>query len=156
MNDLQTQIKNQWKSLRGRTYDFLDVISQANLENKLPFQQSQSIYYQFDCMIGTTETITDSIKNEHGDPWHCSLPNNVSSMPKEQIKKHLQKSDDSLLKILTKTDLLTQQADNRTPLDKYLELVEHESQHQGQIINFIYALNLPIPQSWATYWHLKK
>ncbi len=156
MEELLQQTKQQWKNLRGRTYDFLDVIKQEDLQKKLPFPASQSIYYQLDCILGTTETITDFIKTEKKTKWHCSLPNEVLDMPIETIKEHLRKSDHVLFETLDNVNLLTMQQDNTSPLQKYMELVEHESHHHGQLINFIYALDLPIPESWAKIWELKK
>ena len=156
MEELLTHLKSHWKNLRGRTYDFLDVLKQEDLTKKLPFPASQSIYYQLDCILGTTETIVDFMKTEKKTKWHCSLPNGVTDMPIATIKKHLQKSDKVLFATLDKADLLKKQQDSTTPLQKYMNLVEHESHHHGQLINFIYALDLAIPQSWAEIWELKK
>lgn len=46
--------------------------------------------------------------------------------------------------------------DGSTPLINYMILVEHEAHHQGQLINFIYACDLPIPKSWAEKWALSR
>ena len=41
-----------------------------------------------------------------------------------------------------------------TPLWLYLYLTEHEAHHHGQLINFLYAHDLPIPPGWAEQWAL--
>lgn len=69
--ELSQHLQEGWKALRGRTYDLLDVLKQEDLEKKLPFPTSQSLYYQFECMIGTTETLGDAIKT--GKPQQCQL-----------------------------------------------------------------------------------
>ncbi|MBV7333222.1 hypothetical protein KFU94_34315 [Chloroflexi bacterium TSY] len=46
--------------------------------------------------------------------------------------------------------------DGGTPLSNYMRLVEHEAHHQGQLINFIYAHDLPIPFSWVDKWALSR
>lgn len=43
-----------------------------------------------------------------------------------------------------------------TPVWLYLYLTEHEAHHHGQLINFIYAHNLPIPPGWAEPWALSR
>ena len=37
-----------------------------------------------------------------------------------------------------------------------LDLLEHETQHQGQLIRYVYALDRPFPESWATRWALEQ
>ena|SRR5260370_42216595 len=44
--ELSQHLQEGWKALRGRTYDLLDVLKQEDLEKKLPFPTSQSLYYQ--------------------------------------------------------------------------------------------------------------
>jgi hypothetical protein len=36
-----------------------------------------------------------------------------------------------------------------------LDLLEHEVQHQGQLIRYLYALRLEIPASWKRRWALE-
>ena len=47
-SELSQHLQESWKALRGRTYDVLDVLKQEDLEKKLPFPTSQSLYYQFE------------------------------------------------------------------------------------------------------------
>lgn len=158
--ELSQHLQEGWKALRGRTYDLLDVLKQEDLEKKLPFSTSQSLYYQLECMIGTTETLGKAIKTGKSQEWHCSLwalPSHTSSsVPLATIRDSFQKSDEFLLATLEAAALLTEQEDHTTPLQTYWTLVEHESHHHGQLIHFIYALDLPIPQSWANRWKLTK
>lgn len=158
--ELSQQLQEGWKALRGRTYDLLDVLKQEDLEKRLPFPTSQSLYYQFECMVGTTETLGDAIKTGKPQEWYCSLwslPGHASSsVPLATIREYFQSSDELLLAALKEVALLTEQEDHTSPLQKYWTLVEHEAHHHGQLINFIYALDLPIPQSWASLWKLTR
>jgi hypothetical protein len=36
-----------------------------------------------------------------------------------------------------------------------LDLLEHEAQHHGQLIRYLYGLNLEIPESWKTRYALE-
>ena len=149
------EIKKHWQQLRGMTYDFLSEIKEEDLEKKLPFPESQSLGYQFWCMIGAQESNLPLITKGKWEGFACSL-DKVDQITKKVIVNHMKQADKSLMKALEQTDLLQKFEDNSTPLMNYMILVEHESHHQEQIINFIYAYDLPIPKNWEEKWALTK
>jgi hypothetical protein len=145
-----------WNNLRGRTYDLLDVLQPADLPRTLPFPESESLYNQLWCMLGTTESFAERIAAGSWQGWHSSLSSSASHVTMDEIRQHLKESDATLFAALRQHNLLEPYADGSTPLRHYFRLVEHESHHHGQLINFIFALNLPIPQSWADEWALSR
>jgi hypothetical protein len=145
-----------WNDLRGRTYDLLDALTPADLPKRLPFPESQSVYYQFWCMLGTTESFAKLIAAGDWQGWDSSLPFEPGDMTPEAVRAALQQTDESLFAALRQHDLMQPYGRGATPLRHYFRLVEHESHHHGQLINFIYALNLPIPASWADEWALSR
>jgi hypothetical protein len=72
------------------------------------------------------------------------------------IKQQLQDADRHVCESLESGNLLQEFEGGGTPLANYMSLVEHEAHHQGQLINFIYAHQLPIPKSWADKWALTR
>lgn len=150
------QIINHWKDLRGRTYDLLDVLQPEDLAKTLPFPESATLYNQLWCMLGTTESFAERIAAGSWQGWSSSLSSSPNHVTLDEIRTHLQESDATLFAALREHDLTRPYADGSTPLRHYFRLVEHESHHHGQLINFIYALNLPIPQSWADEWALSR
>ncbi|MCB0127272.1 MAG: hypothetical protein R2867_35460 [Caldilineaceae bacterium] len=66
----------------------------------------------------------------------------------------MQRSDEKVLAALTSAEPLTAGETAMTPLWLYLYLTEHEAHHHGQLINFLYAHDLPIPPGWAEQWAL--
>ncbi len=152
MKKLLSETKAHWKQLRGMTYDFLDLIGDEDLDKRLPFKESQPLGYQFWCMIGAQESNIPLITKGKWEGFSCSL----DKVTKEAVVGHMKQADKLLYKALDEVDLLTKFEDKSTPLLNYMVLVEHESHHQGQIINFIYAHDLPIPKSWEFKWALKK
>ena len=154
-NNLPKEIQSHWQQLRGMTNDFLEAIKESDLEKKLPFPESQSLGYQFWCMVGAQESNIPLITKGKWEGFACSL-DSEDKVTKEIIVAHMQEADKKLLGALQKTDLLQKFSDGSTPLMNYMILVEHESHHQGQIINFIYAHNLPIPKSWKEKWALTR
>ena len=68
----------------------------------------------------------------------------------------MEAADGALRAAFEQVDWLRVFADGTTPLAGYYRLVEHEAHHHGQLINLIYANNLPIPASWADSWALTR
>lgn len=146
MNDLSSQLKTHWQELRGRTYDLLDSLTDADLEKTLPFPESQSLGNQFYCMLGTQESWGPLLTKGRMEGWSSS----ISLVPKAEVvsyqteySQRLRAADEQLFATLDSVDWTQTFADGDTPLAKYLRLVEHEAHHHGQLINFIYALSLP-------------
>jgi len=137
------------------TYDFIDVIKDEDLEKRLPFPESQNILYQFRCMIGAEESNIALITEGVWKGFSSSL-DKEKKITRTIIKKHMKLADQKLYKGLESVSLLKKFKNGTTPFMNYMVLVEHESHHQGQIINFIYALDLPIPKTWERKWDLKK
>lgn len=156
MNDsLFQEIKAHWLQLRGMTYDLLGELKSEDLDKKLPFPASQDILYQFNCMIGSQESNIPLITKGVWEGFSSSLDNEPQKTI-EVIKTHMQEADNKLFEALQNTDLLSKYSDGGSPIMNYMILVEHEAHHQGQLINFIYACDLPIPKSWADKWALSK
>jgi uncharacterized damage-inducible protein DinB len=157
MPTLTDELTRHWSMLRGRTYDLLDVLKQEDLAKKLPFPASQSIGYQFWCMLGSQESWAAFLQNGALEHWSCSL----SGVPPAELtldvfRQRFQAADEHYLSALAVTSLLEPYANSLTPLVVHQMLVEHEAHHHGQLINFIYALDLPIPASLAEQWALRR
>ena len=157
MPTLTNELTRHWHLLRGRTYDLLDTLSQPDLSQKLPFPRSQSIVYQFWCMLGSHESWVAYLQTGALKNWSCSL----SGLPSADItlavlRQRFQAADAAYLAALQSADPLAPYANGLTPLGVHQQLVEHEAHHHGQLINFIYALDLPIPASWAKQWALSR
>ncbi|MEM7125831.1 MAG: DinB family protein [Chloroflexota bacterium] len=159
MDDLSSQLKAHWQDIRGRTYDLLDSLTDADLEKRLPFPTSQSLGTQFYCMLGTQESWGPVLTKGRMEGWSSSIsevaPEDIRSYQVEYSQR-LRAADEQLFITLDAVEWAQTFDDGSTPLAKYLRLVEHEAHHQGQLINFIYALELPIPESWADSWGLSR
>ena len=77
-------------------------------------------------------------------------------LPVERVRQGMEAADATLLATFEKVDWLQVFENGSTPLAGYYRLVEHEAHHHGQLINLIYANNLPIPESWADSWALTR
>ena len=157
MNDaLLGEVKAHWQQLRGMTYDLLNELKEEDLDKRLPFPASQSLQSQFECMLGTQESWLPLLTKGVWEEWSCSLYELNGEISIATIKAHLQAADRQLFEALESGDLLRRNERGRSSLMYYMILVEHEAHHQGQLINFIYAHDLPIPESWAAKWALAR
>jgi hypothetical protein len=90
--------------------------------------------------------------------WACSLRGiPAAEYTPDLLRERFQAADRTYLAALAAVDPLAPYAEGGlTPLIVHNMLVEHEAHHHGQLINFIYALDLPIPASWAQQWALSR
>ena len=155
---VKQSVQTHWRDLRGRTYDLLDVLVDADLNARLPFAESQNILYQFYCMLGTQESWLPVLLEGGMRGWSCSLKAAPAgeALPIGRVRAAMEAADEALETAFERADWLRVFENGATPLAGYYRLVEHESHHHGQLINLIYANNLPIPESWADSWALKR
>ena len=153
---LNTHIAKHWRQLRGRTLDLVALLEPAQLDLKLPFETSQSIHYQFWCMLGAQQSWQALFETGEWAGFSCTLTGRDEHKHPAVVTEMMRAADEKLLSILESADLSEAFANGSTRLDHYLSLVEHESHHQGQLINFIYAHEIEIPQSWAEKWSLSR
>lgn len=154
---LLDEVKGHWQELRGRTYDLLDEINNEDLGKRLPFPTAQTLYYQFWCMLGAQESWPPLLTRGVFEEFACSLDELGDQPPTIAIiKQRMAQADKKLIEALKSGELLRRFDNGSAPLSHYLRLVEHEAHHQGQLINLIYAHQLPIPQSWAEQWALTR
>lgn len=151
-------VQIHWQDLRGRTYDLMDVLTDADLNARLPFSESQNILYQFYCMLGTQESWPPVLLEGRMRGWGCSLEPAPAGevLPVERVRQKMEAADTALREVFEQVEWLRVFEDGATPLAGYYRLVEHEAHHHGQLINLIYANNLPIPESWADSWALTR
>lgn len=109
--------------------------------------RSNTIGAQMWCVVGARESYTKAIENDGWIGFGCSLSGrDVAS--KERVLEALARSKAGL----TETIDGVEWTDTRDGL--LLDLLEHEIQHQGQIIRYVYSLGRRFPESWATRWAL--
>ncbi|MEO6694655.1 MAG: hypothetical protein ABIY50_03435 [Ignavibacteria bacterium] len=121
------------------TNELLESIAESNLKLKIPNVPSNTIGGQYWCVIRARQSYIKTIEN--GGEWMgftCDLKNPHS---KEEIEKLLKSTFKDL-------EHLKLDEKNEKVLIKLVELFEHEIQHHGQLIRFIYANKLKFPESW--------
>lgn len=151
---LRSEIIRHWRHLRGRTYELLDVLQDADLTKRLPFPVSETLGYQLQCMVAMSDSIFTGLAGKAFSDHDTAFATAKQQLTIADLRAAMQRSDEKVLTALNRTDLLEEGETPMTPVWLYLYLTEHEAHHHGQLINFIYAHNLPIPPGWAEQWAL--
>ena len=109
--------------------------------------RSNPIGAQFWCVVGARESYTKAIESDGWVGFSCSLPGSATA-DKTKVVEVLRLSALAFEKAVGEVDW----TDTRD--DMLLALLEHEAQHQGQLIGYVYALDYTFPESWASRWAL--
>jgi hypothetical protein len=120
------------------THDLVAHLDETSLNLDLPNLPSNRIAGQIWCIVGARESYTKAIEIGAWQGFACSL---VTPKIKKSVLAALQETDKKLNEI-DFTGLTDAQ------IDLAFNLLEHEIQHHGQLIRFVYANGLTFPESW--------
>jgi hypothetical protein len=120
--------------------DLLDVLDERALASALPGLPSNSIGAQLWCVVGARESYARAIASGAWAGFTCSLDEPGDPT---KVTASLQESAERVSEVLKSSGPSTEVQDRLV-----LDLLEHEAQHHGQLIRYLYALRLPIPASW--------
>ena len=124
----------------GLTRDLAVSLTQDDLKRGLPNLPSNSIAQQLWCVVGARESYLEAIVHEAWQGFGCSLSDPTS---KVMVLACLEASAAKCLEYVDGRELSPLQA------EFLLDLLEHEVQHHGQLIRYVYGNRLAFPESWA-------
>lgn len=113
---------------------------------KLPNIRSNTVGSQLWCVIGGRETWSKAIEGGEWPGFHSSLAKDETH-DAEAVREKLASS--AALIRSTLPDTL-----DETREDFALGLLEHESGHTGQLLRYLFALDIEIPRLWVKYFAL--
>ena len=120
------------------THDLVAHLEETSLSLDLPNLPSNRISGQLWCIVGARESYTKAIEAGGWQGFSCSLKT-------PRVKQ-------SVLGALEATHKRLHEIDFANLSDAQLELafalLEHEVQHHGQLIRFVYGNGLSFPESW--------
>ena len=139
-------VKSSFERSFGLYGDLLAVLDENALASGLPGLPSNTIGAQLWCVVGARESYARAIAEGEWAGFTCSLdePGNPA-----RVTEALDRSGAAVRQALQSHAQLTEAQDRLV-----LDLLEHEAQHHGQLIRFLYALRLPIPASWKARYAL--
>lgn len=137
-----TVLQARLEKATGLTNVLAAQLSGAQLKSHNGQAPSNTIGGQFWCVVGARESYTRAFAAGQWQGFSCSLedietPGNVQAA--------LAESQAALLAVLTAAELAWDEARQHILYD----LLEHEAQHQGQLIRYFYANSIPFPADFA-------
>jgi hypothetical protein len=120
------------------THDLVYHLDETSLNLDLQNLPSNRIAGQLWCIVGARESYTKAIEIGEWKGFSCSL---ATPKIKKSVLETLEETDKKLNEI-NFTGLTDVQ------IDLAFDLLEHEIQHHGQLIRFVYANGLTFPESW--------
>ncbi len=117
-------------------------IPEGSLGMKLPGVASNTLGAQLWCVVGARESFAGAIRSGAWPGFSCSLTAD-ETREREAVTAALSRSAEQVLAAVDDVD-----PDDDDRLRFVLRLLEHEAAHQGQLIRYLYGLQLPIPLRW--------
>jgi hypothetical protein len=120
------------------TYELVYHLDEISLNLDLPNLPSNQIAGQLWCVIGARESYMKAIEMGEWKGFSCSL---ATPKVKKSVLVSLEETEKKLneLNFMGLTDV---------QIDLAFDLLEHEIQHHGQLMRFVYANGLTFPESW--------
>lgn len=131
---LKTKLDRSFKL----THDLVLHLDEISLNLDLPGLPSNRVAGQLWCMVGARESYTKAIEAGVWNGFSCSL---TTPKVKESVLVALEASHKQMndIDFTNLTDIQIELA---------FDLLEHEVQHYGQLIRFVYGNGLVFPDSW--------
>jgi hypothetical protein len=130
-----------------RIDDLVSALPADALARRLPVP-SNAIAGQLWCIAGARESYARAIDAGSWQGFSCALTADELGDP-TLLRACLRRAADAA------AALQAEVAHWDAPRDGLLlALLEHESQHQGQLIRYVYGLDLGFPESWKERWAL--
>ncbi len=121
------------------THDLVAHLDEAVLDLDLPNLPSNRISGQLWCVLGARESILHAIESGGWKGFSCSVTAPISKP--------------ALLSALEATQARLGSIDfaslGDAQFDLAFDLLEHEIQHHGQLMRFVYGNKLTFPESWT-------
>lgn len=122
----------------GLTHDLVTHLDETSLNLDLPNLPSNRIAGQLWCIVGARESYTKAIETSGWKGFSCSLTT-------PRVKQSVLAALETTHKQLNEIDF-TELTD--VQIEFAFDLLEHEIQHHGQLIRFVYGNGLTFPDSW--------
>lgn len=135
---LRSKLKSQLDRAFTLTRDLVAHLDETSLSLDLADLPSNRVGDQLWCVVGARESYIAAIEEGAWQGFSCSL---TTPRVKESALAALEASQERL-------NGLDIAGLDEARVDLAFELLEHEVQHHGQLIRYVYANGLTFPESW--------
>lgn len=126
----------------------VETMDEKYLAQKLPKLPSNTVGQQLWCVIGARNSYLKAAQAGKWSGFSCPL-SWEDTVSKKQVLAQLESTFDQISDFISSLEL---SAENE--ISFLLDLLEHEVQHQGQLIRYMYGLKLQIPEQWKKRYSL--
>lgn len=126
--------------------DLVSSLNDAHLSSKLRDLPSNEIGQQLWCVVGARESYLKALREGQWQGFSCSLKETKSQ---QEVLSAFKRSRAHFEEWFAVESTLSE-----TQQDLLFSLIEHEAQHQGQLIRYLYGIKAVIPPSWKQRYHL--
>jgi hypothetical protein len=124
-------------------------LDEAALRSTLGELPSNTIGAQFWCVVGGRESYARAIETGIWAGFGCSLSAADTTVPHRVGDALASSAAAASSAVLAEPDLSEPQ------VELALQLLEHETQHHGQLSRYLYALRMPMPEPWRARCNLE-
>lgn len=135
---MNEKLKEKLQRAFTLTHDLVTHIDENSLPLDLPNLPSNQIAGQLWCMVGARESYLKAIEAGEWSGFSCSLKS-------PQVKQSVLKALEASHQLLNKMGFENL---SEAQMNLAFDLLEHETQHHGQLIRYVYANRLSFPESW--------
>lgn len=135
---MKQKLKEKLDRSFSLTHDLVAHLDETCLDLDLPNLPSNQIAGQLWCIVGARESYTKAIETGGWKGFSCSL---TTPRVKPSVLAALETTQRQMneIEFAELTDVQVELA---------FDLLEHEIQHHGQLIRFVYGNGLTFPRSW--------
>ncbi|WP_396657832.1 DinB family protein [Microbacterium sp.] len=141
MTDLIALLRRRHTIANSLYLDLLDALPPDRLRARLPGVRSSPVSNHFWCVVGARESYVRAARAGSWQGFDCSLADDEDA---DQVRAALEQSAAEVDAWLGELD-----PGDADSIEVALRLLEHETQHHGQLIRYLYAVPLPVPASWV-------
>jgi len=127
--------------------DLVDALDADRLDARLPGVRSSPVRNHFWCVVGARESYVHAARAGSWQGFSSSL---ADDRDPQAVRAALERT------AVLVADWLDGLDDDLAGIEWALHLLEHEAQHHGQLIRYLYGVPLPIPRSWIEQYALEE
>ncbi len=148
MTALTELLRRRHAAANGLYLDLVETLTPQTLRTRIPGARSSPVRNHFWCVVGARESY---VRAARAGSWQGFASSLDADDDPDAVRAALERTAAEVATWLGGLAL-----EDEYGLDWALQLLEHESQHHGQLIRYFYALPLPIPASWVQKYALEE
>ena len=142
------QIEKRLNRSHNLYLDLVDFIDENILSSKLKNLPSNTVGQQIWCVIGARQSFIKAAIAGDWQGFDCPLEYEEAGN-KNAIQESLIRTNNQFTDLIKGKESLSD-----SEIEWLLSLLEHEVQHHGQLIRYMYGLKLGVPSSWKERYNL--